>query len=204
MEDFMRNLIKVLLPLTLVLGSAGCKTKTTSTHSTTTSTPVPTTTVRPTTPTPTSSDSLDTSVNLLLDLKEVSAEVKPDFNDDWSSTFTYNYDKAIGLKKTDDFILSPAFKTGKALEVKITGFLEKGVTADGKLVVIVMGLDEEGKTQEEVEIKEEQIKGSKETPLSFVVNLKNTNKKIHRIKVGIKVSGRATNFGVNNLEIKTK
>lgn len=208
MEDFMRNLIKVLLPLTLVLGMAGCKTKTTSAHTPTNSMPLPTTSVRPTTatttPTTSITDSLDTNVNLLLDLQEVSAESKPNLKDDWTSTFTYTYDKAIVLKSSSDFVLSPAFKTGRTLNVKITGFLEKGVTANDKLVLTVIGLDEGGKTVEEVEIKEDKIKGTKETPESFAVELKNSDKKIRRIKVGIKESGRATNFGINNLEITTK
>lgn len=197
----MQKKVKFLLPLMLVLSLAGCNKKTSSSiphtsSSTGTSVP-PTTSVIP----PTSDTS--ENVNLLLDFDNLTAGSHPDLKDDWESTFTYTYDKAIVLKKQGDYILTPPFKTSKALSIKIKGFLETGSSKDDSFEASVQGLGEDGSVLDTVTLKEKDITGTKETPVEFSVTLPNTSKKVKRVKISITKSGRVTNLGITNLEVKS-
>ncbi len=173
-----------------------------STHSSTTSTPsspsTPSTTIPITPSTP------ESPVNLMVDFSDLQSTQKPNIGADWSTDFTYTHDKAIVLKKTTDFIMTPPFKTTKGLNIDITGYLEKGNTADGKLVLYVEGLNKNKEVVETVEVKESEIKGTMEDPKQFIVNLKNSSKNIAQVKIGIKNVGRSTNFGINKLVVSSK
>lgn len=197
----MKTKVKFLLPLMLVLSLAGCNDKKTSTSihspsvSTGTSVPPSTSVIPPT------SDATD--VNLLLDFDSLTAGSHPDLKDDWESTFTYTYDKAIVLKRQGDYILTPPFKTTKKLNVAIKGFLETGSSKDDTFEATVQGLGEDGTVIDTVTLKEKDITGKKDTPVQFSVAIPNTSGKVRRIKIAIAKSGRVTNFGITHLEIKS-
>ncbi|HBD05930.1 MAG TPA: hypothetical protein DCY93_00775 [Firmicutes bacterium] len=202
----MKKRIKYLLPLLVLCGLTSCNSDTTTTStrpstiptSTTPSTPsIPSTPITPSTPS-------ENPVNLALDFNELVKDGKPNMATDWTSDFTYTYDKAIVLKQGKDYLMTPPFKTTKGLDVKITGFLDKGSMANGSLVVAVEGLNKDHEAVETVDIKESEIKGTKEQPVDFTVTLKNTSKNITQVRIKIKTLGKAVNFGINRLVVSSK
>lgn len=197
----MKRTFKYLIPMLLMCSLSSCGNTPTTSRPSTTPVTTPTTPVNPPSTTPTTPE---TPVNLAVDFTGLTENQKPTMSNDWTTDFTYSYNKSIVLKKTTDFIMTPPFKTSKALDVKVTGYLEKGSTSDGKLVIVVEGLGKNKEVVETVEIKESEVKGTMETPSEFVVTLKNSAKNINQIKIGIKTVGRSTNFGINKLVVTSK
>jgi len=197
----MKKRIKYLLPLLVLCGLTSCNPNTTTPRPSTT--PVPTTPSTPSTPSTPATPS-ENPVNLALDFNELVKGGKPNMATDWTSDFTYTYDKAIVLKQGTDYLMTPPFKTTKGLDVKITGFLEKGSMANGSLVVAVEGLNKNHEAVETVEVKESEIKGTKEQPVDFTVTLKNTSKNITQVRIKIKTLGKTVNFGINRLVVSSK
>lgn len=200
----MKRKVKFLIPVVAGLILVGCK-QNVSSSSSSSSKPSSSSISVPVVSSSTKSNTDVGLVDLGVDFSEVERGLPlPNIGENWTTEFTYTYDKAIVLKKKTDFIMTPPFVTTKSLSVKITGFLEKGTTADNKLTVSVQGIDKIGKVITEETINASKITGTIENPTEISFLLANPSGKIGAIKIGLKETGRATNFGITKLQITSK
>lgn len=200
----MKRKVKFLIPVVAGLILVGCK-QNVSSSSSSSSKPSSSSISVPVVSSSTKSNTDVGLVDLGVDFSEVERGLPlPNIGENWTTEFTYTYDKAIVLKKKTDFIMTPPFVTTKSLSVKITGFLEKGTTADNKLTVSVQGIDKTGKVITEETINASKITGTIENPTEISFLLANPSWKIGAIKIGLKETGRATNFGITKLQITSK